>query len=99
MEVSVAGNIPLGAHFDPVRRGTQFTVYCGARATSVQLCLFKSIEDTRAARTIRIEPATDFGALGGGGRLWSVFVEGVEPGQLYGYRVDGPVDHERITCP
>ena len=82
----------LGAHYDPKRRGTQFTVYAGAKATGVQLCLFKSLEDTRAARSIRLEPVTDFGALGGAGRLWSVFVEGVESGQLYGYRVDGPWD-------
>ena len=92
MDGAFSDSLSLGANYDPARRGTRFTVYCGARATSVHLCLFKSIEDTRAAREIRIEPVTDFGALGGGGRLWSVFVEGVESGQLYGYRVDGPWD-------
>ena len=41
----------------------------------------------RPSRVIRIDPATNRTY-----HYWHVFVPGVRPGQLYGYRVDGPSD-------
>ena len=82
----------LGSHYDEERQSTRFTVYCGRRATGATLCLFNAIEDTRSAREISLDPVSDFGSFGGPGRLWSVTVPDVGPGQLYGYRVQGPWD-------
>ncbi len=57
--------------------GATFCVH-SARAAAVELCLFsESGEETRRP-------------LERHGDLWRVRVEGVVPGQLYGYRVEGP---------
>src|SRR5262245_14122154 len=72
--------VPLGAH--PQDGGTTFAVSSDV-ATSVTLCLFDA-----AGHEDRLPmPAYDAG-------VWRGFVPGVGPGQLYGYRVDGPYDPE-----
>jgi glycogen operon protein len=78
---------PLGAAVTTA--GVNFSVY-SKRATGVELLLFDRVDDGRAARTLRLDPV--------GNRTyhyWHVFVPEVAPGQLYGYRVDGPVDPEK----
>jgi glycogen operon protein len=72
-----------GAVWDPDCNGVQFTLY-SANATGVELCLF----DEKGARELRRvalarDPATN---------MWTGFVPGAKPGQVYGYRVDGPFD-------
>jgi glycogen debranching enzyme GlgX/malto-oligosyltrehalose synthase len=67
---------PLGATWSG--RGTNFALYSEA-ATGVELCLFD--REGNEAR-VRLRHRTEF--------VWHVFVEGIGPGQLYGYRVDGP---------
>ncbi len=54
-------------------------------ATRVQLELFDRPEDRKPSRQIDLDPG-----LNRTGDVWHVWVEGIRPGQLYGYRVDGP---------
>jgi glycogen operon protein len=58
-------------------------------ATRVRLELFDHPEDGTAARVIDLDPARNRT-----GDVWHVWIEGVPPGQLYGYRVDGPYQPE-----
>jgi isoamylase len=78
---------PLGA--TPGPDGVNFSVY-SSRATGVELLLFAHANDSSAARVIRINPATNRTY-----HYWHVFVLGVSPGQIYGYRVEGPRDPTR----
>jgi glycogen operon protein len=69
---------PLGAH--PDGKGANFALF-SEHAEKVELCLFSpdgSKEVTRLAL-----------AHGAGG-IWSGYLDGVQPGLLYGYRVSGP---------
>ena len=75
---------PLGA--TPGPDGTNFTVF-SKPATAIELLLFDRVDDARAARAIRLEPA-----LNRTYHYWHVFVPGVRAGQLYAYRAEGPWD-------
>jgi len=72
---------PLGATWDG--GGVNFALF-SEHATSVELCLFDSIEDSKEASRVRLKEQTD--------RIWHVYMPDVRPGQLYGYRVHGPFD-------
>ncbi len=73
---------PLGA--TPVDGGVNFSLYSRC-AAGVELVLFDREDGATPARVIRLDPATDRTY-----HYWHVFVPGVAPGQLYGYRVLGP---------
>ncbi|HEX9135347.1 MAG TPA: alpha-amylase family glycosyl hydrolase, partial [Nitrospirota bacterium] len=75
---------PLGATVAP--KGANFSIF-SKNATGVELLLFDDSNDARPARTIRIDPATNRTY-----HYWHVFVPGVQAGQIYGYRVEGPSD-------
>lgn len=75
---------PLGATVAP--EGVNFSIF-SKNATWVELLLFHDTNDARPARTIRIDPATNRTY-----HYWHVFVPGVQAGQIYGYRVEGPSD-------
>jgi len=75
---------PLGA--TPSADGVNFSVF-SKHATGVELLLFDRVDDTSAARAIRLDPSANRTY-----HYWHVFVPGVQPGQLYGYRVEGPFD-------
>ena len=71
---------PLGATFDGA--GVNFALF-SANAEKVFLCLF---DDKGKKEIERIElNENDFG-------IWHIYLEGIKPGQVYGYRVDGPYD-------
>ena len=78
---------PVGA--TPAPGGVNFSLY-SRHATAVDLCFFERVDDARPAAVLQLNPATrrtrDF---------WHTFVPGIEPGQLYGYRVAGPFAPER----
>jgi isoamylase len=74
---------PLGATFDG--RGTNFAVFAGG-AEQVHLCLF----DASGANELRRLAMPD--STNG---VWHAYLPGVVPGQLYGYRADGPYAPER----
>ncbi len=69
----------LGAR--PDSTGTSFAL-AAPRAGGVELCLF---DDADAERRVGLEQRP-------GSSVWHGRVEGVRPGQRYGYRVDGPWD-------
>jgi glycogen operon protein len=69
--------------------GVNFSLF-SRTATGAELLLFDRDGDAKPARVIRLDPA--------GNRTyhyWHVFVPGVRPGQLYGYRVHGPSATDR----
>jgi isoamylase len=75
---------PLGATMVP--GGANFSIY-SRNASSVELHLFDHADDAQPSRSFAIDPSanrTD--------HYWHVCVQGVKPGQLYGYRVQGPYD-------
>jgi isoamylase len=75
---------PLGATVFP--GGVNFSVYSRS-AYGLELVLFDREDDMQPARVVTIDPAENRTYY-----YWHVFVEGVKPGQLYGYRVQGPFD-------
>ena len=70
--------LPLGATWDG--KGVKFALF-SAHATAVDLCLFDP-SGRRETERIRLPRRTD--------QIWHVYVQGLRPGQLYGYRVHGP---------
>ena len=75
---------PLGATV--VADGINFSIYSRS-ATGVELLLFDPAGDPNSARAIRMDPITNRTF-----HYWHTFVPGLKPGQLYGYRVQGPFD-------
>ena len=73
---------PLGATV--LSGGVNFSIF-SRNASAVELLLFDREDDGRPARVIPIDPVANRSY-----HYWHVFVPGVEAGQLYGYRVDGP---------
>src|SRR5665213_3432058 len=73
---------PLGAKASS--RGTNFAVY-SEHATQVHVCLFD--EAGKETDCIALREHTAF--------VWHGLVLGVKPGQLYGFRVDGPWEPEK----
>jgi len=75
---------PLGANL--FGTGVNFCVY-SKHATSVELLLFRHVDDAEAVDSIRLDPVTNRTY-----HYWHVFIPGLSEGQIYGYRVDGPQD-------
>jgi glycogen operon protein len=73
---------PLGATV--VEAGVNFSVF-SRDASLIELLLFDRVDDPRPARVIPIDPAKNRHY-----HYWHVFVPGVQPGQIYGYRASGP---------
>ncbi|HSJ33116.1 MAG TPA: glycogen debranching protein GlgX [Longimicrobiales bacterium] len=74
---------PLGSAYDG--RGVNFAVY-SEEAQEVELCLFDSADGHECER-IRLRELTGFVRHG--------FVPGLEPGQIYGFRVAGPYEPQK----
>lgn len=72
---------PLGATWDG--EGVNFALY-SENATSIELCLFKHIDDELEYLKIPVTEHTNL--------IWHVYLPGIKPGQLYGYRVHGPFE-------
>src|SRR5215471_11458557 len=70
---------PLGATFDGL--GTNFSVF-SQTAEAVELCLFDGGDETR-------HELTEVDAY-----CWHGYLEAVEPGWRYGYRIHGPYQPE-----
>jgi isoamylase len=71
---------PLGASFDG--SGVNFALY-SENAERVELCLFDRGGEREIER-ILLPDHTDF--------VWHRYVEDLQPGQIYGYRVSGPYE-------
>src|SRR5215831_11663867 len=81
---STGRSSPLGAAVLP--DGVNFSLFSRS-ASGVELLLFDREDDSRPARVLPIDAATNRTY-----HYWHVFVPGVQPGQLYAYRVQGPSD-------
>jgi glycogen operon protein len=75
---------PLGATWDG--QGVNFALF-SENATGVELCLFDEKDPARETARVRLRETT--------AHVWHGYVPGLKPGQLYGYRVDGPYDPGR----
>src|SRR5262249_53449036 len=74
---------PLGATWDG--QGVNFALF-SQHATGVELCLFDSPDSPAESERIAMPEQTD--------DVWHVYLPGVQPGQMYGYRVCGPYEPE-----
>lgn len=83
-ETTKGRSSPLGATVS--LEGTNFSVY-SKHATGVELLFFDEADDARPSNVIPIDPATSRTY-----HYWHIFVSGVKPGQIYGYRVSGPFE-------
>lgn len=75
---------PLGATF--VDGGVNFSLY-SRHATGVELLFFDREDDARPSRVFPFDPVKNRTY-----HYWHTFVKGVQPGQIYAYRVHGPFE-------
>jgi isoamylase len=87
VDKNIGRSSPLGATC--VDGGVNFSLF-SRTASGVELLVFDREDDAKPARSIRIDPVTNRTY-----RYWHVFVPGVKPGQIYGYRVEGISAPER----
>jgi glycogen operon protein len=80
-EVRMGVPLPMGTHQDG---GVNFAFF-SRHASRVRLELFDHPQDAAATRVIDLDPERNRT-----GDVWHIWVEGICPGQLYAYRVDGP---------
>jgi isoamylase len=73
---------PLGATWDGA--GVNFALF-SENASAVELCLFRSPDDTAPERIMLTERHA---------MVWHAYLPDARPGQLYGYRVHGAYDPE-----
>ena len=78
--------IPLGTY--AWGGGTNFALF-SRDASRVWLELYEAREDSAPESRLELDPEAHRT-----GDIWHIWVEGVGPGQLYGYRVDGPYKPE-----
>ena len=76
---------PLGATVVP--GGVNFSVFSRGALQAWSCCSSTGRTTPRPARVIPLDPAVNRTY-----HYWHVFVPGVQPGQIYGYRVHGPFD-------
>jgi isoamylase len=74
---------PMGATFDGA--GVNFAFY-SENGTGVDLCLFADVNAATESECIRLRERT--------AHVWHGYIPGMRPGQVYGYRVDGPYEPE-----
>src|ERR1051325_8665781 len=77
-------SFPLGATV--VSGGVNFSVF-SRQAAQVDLLLFEDAEAVHPTRVMALDPRTHRTY-----HYWHVFVPGIGPGQLYGYRAFGPFE-------
>ncbi|GAA4424000.1 glycogen debranching protein GlgX [Pontibacter saemangeumensis] len=86
MKISVypGSPYPLGATWDG--EGVNFALY-GGNSTAVDLCLYDPTDHKKEIAKIKLTEHTH--------QIWHVYLPGLQPGQLYGYRVHGPYEPHR----
>ncbi len=75
---------PLGATWDG--KGVNFSLYV-ENAKAIKLCLFDRNDLENESEIIPVKEMDN--------HIWHIYIPGIEPGQLYGYRVEGPSEPER----
>ena len=74
--------LPLGVH--PRRDGYNFAIF-SRHARRIWLQLFRDPADGHPSHTVDLHRSGD---------IWHVWLRGLEPGQAYAYRADGPYEPE-----
>lgn len=74
--------LPLGAHVRGT--GVNFAIF-SRNATGVRLDLFESAEDDMPVRSFILNPTRNKT-----GDIWHIWLEGIQPGQFYGFHIAGP---------
>lgn len=87
LKVSRGSPYPLGANFTGT--GVNFAVF-SRNGTRVLLDIYAHEDDSEPCSIIDLKPETNRT-----GDIWHVFVEGLNPGALYLYQVDGPFEPEQ----
>jgi isoamylase len=72
---------PQGATWDG--KGVNFSLF-SASSEAVDLCLFDKASDKVESQRIRLKERTN--------GVWHIYLPGLKPGHLYGYRVHGPYE-------
>jgi glycogen operon protein len=81
---AVRSGVPLPLGAQPRGDGVNFAVF-SRHATGVRLDLFARPEEAVPTRSIILDPARNKT-----GDIWHVWLAGIRPGQLYGFRIAGP---------
>ena len=82
IRIAEGSPFPLGATWDG--EGVNFALF-SANGTRVELCLFDEKGEKELER-IELPEYTD--------EVWHVYIFGLKPGAVYGYRVHGPYEPE-----
>jgi glycogen operon protein len=78
---------PLGA--TPYADGVNFSVF-SKNCTAIELLLFDKADAPEPAAVLRLDPRKNKTY-----HYWHIFVAGLKPGQLYGYRALGPFEPQK----
>lgn len=81
---------PLGSTLRP--GGANFSIYA-KNASAVELLLFDNVDSDTPSRIIHLKPIENCTF-----HYWHIYVDNVQAGQLYGYRVHGPNDPAHGLC-
>jgi isoamylase len=81
MTIYPGNPFPIGSFWDG--KGVNFALY-SHNATGVELCLFDAEKGVTESTKLKLTERTH--------DIWHCWVEGLKPGQLYGYRVSGPYE-------
>jgi glycogen operon protein len=82
LEVFNGQSFPLGATVTPC--GVNFSLF-SRNCRSVELLLFRADDPLHPIRVVRLDPRRNKTFY-----YWHCFVQGIDPGTLYAYRLDGP---------
>ena len=92
-KAAVTRSVPCGTSFplgaSVVAGGVNFSIF-SRHATRLELLLFDRVDDARPARTVTLDPASNRSYHYG-----HTFVPGLNAGQIYAFRADGPHEPER----
>ncbi len=86
-DVRVGTALPLGTF--QTEGGGNFSIF-SRHATRVRLELFDHPEDAVPIRVVDFDPIRNRT-----GDVWHIWIDGIRPGQLYAYRMDGPYEPEK----
>ncbi|HVW22530.1 MAG TPA: glycogen debranching protein GlgX [Opitutaceae bacterium] len=75
---------PQGATWDG--KGVNFSVFSEG-SDAVELCLFNQADQPKESERIRFRERTN--------GVWHIYIPGLKPGQLYGYRAHGPYEPDK----
>ncbi len=81
---------PLGATVYP--EGANFSIFSKS-SSKIELLLFEAEDDPQPSRVIPLDPVKNRTY-----HYWHIFLPGIKPGQIYGYRAHGPFEPQRGLC-